>query len=226
MSRFAVLARHPRRTLASLAALLAAAALVAGSGAVFSSQTSNPTNTFAAGILSQSNSKANSAVLTASQIIPGSSTSHESSGTVVIQNTGTVGGVFTLAETGLVDQDSSDGATGNGTTRTTSKLSDQLQLVIQDCGAWTSNSTVAPTCPADSDTTTGRKYAGALSGVGSSLALSSYAVSEKHTYKYLVWLPDGGTPSSPAATSVGGSGDNAYSGSYSSATFQFNSTSS
>jgi len=73
--------------------LVVAGGLVVGSGAVFSSQTSNPSNTFATGILSQSNSKANSAVLSVGQIIPGSSTSHESSGTVDIQNTGTVGGV-------------------------------------------------------------------------------------------------------------------------------------
>ena len=220
MSRLTVLIRHPRRSLASLATLVVAGGLVVGSGAVFSSQTSNPSNTFATGILSQSNSKASLAVLSVGQIIPGSSTSHESSGTVDIQNTGTVGGVFTLAEVNPVDQNSSDGVTGNGTTRSTSKLSDRLQLVIQDCGA------SAATCPADSDTTTGMKYAGVLSGVGSSVALGSYAVNEKHTYKYLVWLPDGVTQSSPSSTSVGGTGDNAFSGAFSSATFQFNSTSS
>jgi hypothetical protein len=226
MSRLAVLSGHPKRTLASLAALMVAAALVVGSGAVFSSQTANPSNTFASGVLSQSNSKANSAVLQVSQIVPGSNTSHASSGTVDVKNTGTVGGVFTLGESGVVDQDSADGAAGNGTSRSANKLSDQLKLVVQDCGAFSGNT--PPSCPADSDVTTGVKYSGVVSGVGSSQALSTYAVSEQHRYKFLVWLPDNGTTGvSPlSSTSVGGTGDNAYSGAYSAATFQFNSTSS
>jgi hypothetical protein len=88
MSRLAVLFRHPRRSLAALATLLVAGAVVVGSGAVFATQTANPSNTFASGILSQSNSGGGSAVLTASQLIPDSS----KSGTVDIANTGTVSG--------------------------------------------------------------------------------------------------------------------------------------
>jgi hypothetical protein len=221
MSRFGVLLRHPRRNLAALATLLVAAAVVAGSGAVFATQTANPSNAFASGILTQTNSKSGSAVLTASQLIPGSATHNEASGTVDIANTGTVGGAFTLAESAIVDQDSADGATGNGTTRSTSKLSDQLKLVIQDCGAF--SGVTPPACPADSDVSTGVKYNGALSGVGSSLTLSTYGVNEKRRYKFLVYLPDNGTPSSPGATSVGGSGDNAFSGAFTSATFSWNS---
>jgi hypothetical protein len=219
MSRFAFLARHPRRSLAALATLLLAAAVVMGSGAVFATQTANPSNTFASGILSQSNSNNGSAILTASQLIPGSS----KSGTVDIANTGSVSGVFTLAETDLVDQDSADGSTG-GATRTANKLSGELQLVIQDCGTFTGST--PPSCPLDSDTSTGQKYSGALSGVGSSVALGTYASSVKHRYKFLLSFPDNGTPSSLSATSVGGSGDNAFSGAFSSATFRFNSTSS
>jgi hypothetical protein len=220
MSRIAILARHPRRSLTALATLVAAGAVVVGSGAVFSTQTANPSNTFASGILSQTNSKSASAILKMDHIIPGNS----SSGTVDIQNTGNVQGIFTLAESDLVDQDSSDATAGNGTTRTASKLGDQLQLVIQDCGAFTG--ATAPACPANTDTTTGRKYSGSLNGVGSSLALSTFAAAEQHRYKFLVSLADNGAPSSVSDTSVGGSGDNAYSGAFTSATFSFNSVSS
>ena len=219
MSRFTFLARHPRRSLDALATLLLAAAVVMGSGAVFATQTANPSNTFASGILSQTNSNAGVAILTASQLIPGSKTS----GNVDIANTGSVSGLFTLAETDLVDQDSADGSSGGGT-RTSNKLSDKLQLVVQDCGTFTG--TTPPSCPLDSDTSTGQKYSGALSGVGSSVALGTYASSAKHRYKFLLSFPDAGAPSTVSATSVGGSGDNAFSGAYSSATFRFNSTSS
>ena len=220
MSRIAILARHPRRSLTALATLVAAGAVVVGSGAVFSTQTSNPSNTFASGILSQTNSHSGSTILTMNHIIPGNS----ASGTVDIQNTGNVQGIFTLAESDLVDQDSADGSTGNGTARTASKLGAQLQLVIQDCGTFTG--TTAPPCPADSDTTTGQKYSGALNAVGGSRALSTYAAGEQHRYKFLVSLADNGAPSSVSDTSVGGSGDNAYSGAFTSATFSFNSVSS
>jgi len=220
MSRIAFLARHPRRSLTALATLVAAGAVVVGSGAVFSTQTANPSNTFASGILSQTNSSSGSAILTMNHIIPGS----KSTGTVDIANSGNVSGIFTLAETDLVDQDSADGSTGNGTTRSASKLSDALHLVVQDCGAYVG--ATAPTCPADSDEATGQKYSGALSGVGGGLALSTYTAGEKHTYKFSVSLPDHGAPSSLTATSVGGSGDNAYSGAFTSATFRFNSVSS
>jgi len=224
MSRLAVLFRHPRRSLAALATLLVAGAVVVGSGAVFATQTANPSNAFASGILSQSNSGSGSAVLTASQLIPGSS----KTGTVDIANTGTVSGVFSLAETDLVDQGSSDGSTGDGTGRTSNKLSGKLNLVIQDCGLWTSNNTVEPTCPADSDTTTGQKYDGTLGGVGSSVALGSYAAGDKHRYKFLVTFPNGGAPTGTLTSSstTGTGGDNLFSGAFTSATFQFNSTSS
>jgi len=220
MSRLAVLFRHPRRSLAALATLLVAGAVVAGSGAVFATQTANPSNTFASGILSQTNSKSAAAILTMNHIIPGS----KQTGTVDITNSGNVSGIFTLAETDLVDQDSTDGSTGNGTARSTSKLSDALHLVVQDCGAYVG--ATAPTCPADSDEATGQKYSGALSGVGGGLTLSTYAVNEKHTYKFSVSLPDHGAPSSVSDTSVGGTGDNALSGAFTSATFRFNSVSS
>jgi spore coat-associated protein N len=223
MTRIAILARHPRRSLTALATLVAAGAVVVGSGAVFSTQTANPSNTFASGILSQTNSKSGSAILTMDHIIPGS----KKTGTVDIANSGNVSGIFTLAETDLVDQDSTDATAGNGTTRSgANKLSDALHLVVQDCGAYVG--ATAPTCPADSDEATGQKYSGALSGVGGGLALSTYTAAEKHTYKFSVSLPDHGTVGlgTLSDTSVGGSGDNAFSGAFTSATFRFNAVSS
>lgn len=226
MSRLAVLARHPKRTLGSLAALMVAGALVAGSGAVFATQTANPGNAFATGILSQSNSDS-AAILTGTQIIPGQT----KTGIVDIMNTGTVQGVFSLSETALKDDTSTDGSTDSGTAKSTSPLSGALQVVIDDCGIWTSSNTVAPTCPSTPDTTSSAKvYNGTMAGLAtaSPVALKTYAAGEKHTYKFFVTLPDNGTTGeSPlASTSVGGTGDNAFSGAYSSATIQFNSTSS
>ena len=214
MSRIAFLARHPRRSITALATLVAAGAVVVGSGAVFSTQTANPSNTFASGILSQTNSNTGSAILTASNLVPGAS--HAVHGTVDIKNSGTVGGVFTLAETIAADKDSADGVTG-GADRTSNKLSQALHLQIEDCGAWSGSPAVAPDC---SSTTS--IYDGAFDSVGSSHALSTYGSGEQRRYKFTVYLPDGGTPGSLGATSVGGSGDNALSGAFTSATFTWN----
>jgi hypothetical protein len=220
MSRIAFLARHPRRSLTALATLVAAGAVVVGSGAVFSTQTANPSNTFASGILAQSNSN-NGAVLTASNLIPGASDHNSKSGVVDITNSGTVAGVFSLDGAITADEDSANGTSGNGTARSSNKLSHALRLVVQDCGLWTSSNTVAPACPADTNTTTGMKYDGLLDGV-SAEALGTYAAGDKHRYKFLVWLPNGTTDTSPGASSVGGTGDNALSGAFTSADFTWN----
>lgn len=55
MSRFSLIARHPKRSLAALATLLVAVGVVVASGADFSSSSSNATNTFTAGVLHHSN---------------------------------------------------------------------------------------------------------------------------------------------------------------------------
>ncbi len=59
MSRFAFMVRHPKRSLAVLALLLAATAVTIGSGANFSAQSANPTNTFTAGTLTIGSNPAN-----------------------------------------------------------------------------------------------------------------------------------------------------------------------
>jgi spore coat-associated protein N len=111
-----VLAEHPRRSIIALASALAAVAVAIGSGATFTSSSANPSNTFSAGILSQSNSDSNAAILTASNMIPGSS----ASGTVTITNTGTVNGAFSLSESDITDTPGPNGG----------KLSGDLQLTV------------------------------------------------------------------------------------------------
>lgn len=212
MSRIAFLARHPRRSLTALATLVVAGAVVVGSGAVFSTQTANPSNTFSSGVLKQTNSQS-SAILTASDLIPGSATHNQASGTVDIANTGSVKGTFTLTESALTDTNTADAST-----RSTNKLSDELQVRIWDCG-----SPSAPSCPATpiySNVLSAFPYAG--------LSLGQYDVNEAHQYKFVVFLPDNSTPAAPltADSTTGTTGDNRYSGAATSATFNWTSVTS
>jgi spore coat-associated protein N len=91
------LIRRPRRLLATLALILAATGVAIGSGASFVSASVNPSNTFASGALTQSNSKAGAAILTAANMKPGDT----KSGTVTITNTGTLGGAFSVTESAV-----------------------------------------------------------------------------------------------------------------------------
>ena len=132
MSHIAILARHPRRSLTALATLVAAGAVVIGSGAVFSTQTANPSNTLASGILSQTNSNSGSAILTMNDIIPGQQL---------------------LGHRGYQEHRERPGDLHPGRERPAlpgldqrldrqrhgpygEQAGDQLQLVIQDCGAF------------------------------------------------------------------------------------------
>lgn len=115
------LRRRNRRTklflLLPLALLAVAGATVMGSGAYFTASSANPANVFTAGVLSHSNSKSGSAILTASNMKPGD----QVSGTVTIRNTGSLAGSFSLAATNLTDTPGSNGG----------KLSDVLQIKIE-----------------------------------------------------------------------------------------------
>ena len=92
---FKQLARSPRRTIAGLATVLAAAGVAVGSGATYSAQTANPTNTFVSGTLLHSNSKNGVAIVTGANLKPGDVRTGETK----IKNTGTLAGTFTLSET-------------------------------------------------------------------------------------------------------------------------------
>src|SRR5215208_971747 len=118
MSRIDVLLAYPKRTLGVLALVLVAVGVAVGSGANFSAQSANPSNTFTAGSLEIDNSLEGAAILNASGMVPGDTTT----GTVDIQNTGTTSGDFTLSRTNLVDTPSSPA------------MSSQLNVLVEDCG--------------------------------------------------------------------------------------------
>ena len=88
---------RPRRyrVLVPLAGLAAAAALAVGSGADFTSNSVNSANAFSTGSLTQTNSKANSAVFNLDNMKPGDTLN----GSVTITNTGSLPATFSLTET-------------------------------------------------------------------------------------------------------------------------------
>jgi spore coat-associated protein N len=168
MSRMKALwSASPRKVLAGLFAVLAAASIAVGSGANFNSASANPSNVFSGGTLAQSNSKTGAAILTASGLKPGGT----ATGTVDIANTGSVTGAFTLTKSAAVD-------TPTGTT-----LSTKLTVVITDQG----DPTCTVSCPAPATV-----YSGTLAGMGP-ITLGNFAANAKHRYQFVVTFPDSGT---------------------------------
>jgi spore coat-associated protein N len=195
MTRLQVLMGQPKLALGALLTLLLAAGAVVGSGADFTASSANPSNTFAAGTLSMVNSKDGIAVLTASDMRPGGPTS---TGTVDIENTGSLSGDFTLARMAPVDNDGAN------------PLSGKLNLTVVDCGDFSSGT---PVCGNGDDVV---KYTGgtiAQMGTGGHAvdALGAYAAGEKHRYEFTVALD-------------GSAGDD-YQGDTSSVEFDFNAAS-
>jgi spore coat-associated protein N len=184
MTTFDFVARHPMRALGALTALIAAVAVAVGSSASFSASSANPSNTFAAGTLTILNSKEGLAVLTASGMKPGDS----STGTVDVQNTGSLSGAFTLSRSGIVDSD------------VVNPLSAKLNLVVKDCGDFSSGT---PSCDVGDPV----KYTGTIAAMGST-ALGTFAASEKHRYEFAVTFDSGAS--------------NAYQGDNSSVQFDWN----
>jgi spore coat-associated protein N len=162
MTTLDFVARHPVRVLGAFSALIAAVAVAVGSSASFTASSANPSNTFAAGTLSISNSKEALAVLTASGMKPGDSTN----GTVDVQNTGSLSGAFSLSRSNIVDSD------------VLNPLSAKLDLVVKDCGDFSSG---PPTCDAGDPV----KYTGTIAAMGST-ALGPFAANEKHRYEFVV----------------------------------------
>jgi spore coat-associated protein N len=159
MTTLDYVARHPVRVLGALSALIAAVAVAVGSSASFTASSANPSNTFAAGTLSILNSNEALAVLTASGMKPGDS----ATGTVDVQNTGSLSGAFTLSRSNIVDSD-----VGN-------PLSAKLNLVVKDCGDFSS------TCDVGDPV----KYSGTIAAMGST-ALGTFAGNEEHRYEFAV----------------------------------------
>jgi spore coat-associated protein N len=162
MTTLDFVARHPMRVLGALSALIAAVAVAVGSSASFTASSANPSNTFAAGTLSILNSKEGLAVLTASGMKPGDS----ATGTVDVQNTGSLSGAFSLSRSNIVD---SDGA---------NPLSAKLNLVVKDCGDFSSGT---PACDVGDPV----KYSGTIAAMGST-ALGTFAGNEEHRYEFAV----------------------------------------
>lgn len=163
MNRLQILADHPKRTLGALATVLAAAGVAIGSGAAFTAQTANPGNAFTSGTLSMSNSKDNAAILTASNLKPGDVTT----GTVDIENTGSLSGAFTVTRTALTDSDA------------TFPMSQRLDLVVKDCGDFSAGT---PTCDAGDP----NRYSGTLAAMTGAQALNTFAAGERHRYEFTV----------------------------------------
>jgi spore coat-associated protein N len=147
---------------AVLSAVVILSATLVGSGAVFTSTSANPTNVFTAGTFTHTNSLDSKAILTLSNMKPTDSTT----GSVTIQNTGSLAGDFELAMKMTEDKAGSNGGSLFGV----------LDLLIVVDGSYT-------------------LYEGNLKDF-STTVLGTYEPDQSHTYTFTVSFPDGGTPSS------------------------------
>ncbi len=165
MSRLSVLVTRPRRTLAALATVLVAVGITAASGANFTATSANADTTFATGTLTIENSKEAAAIFAATaDMRPGDPAR---TGQVDIKNTGSLSGAFKLTRGTVVDSDA------------TYKLSTKLDVVVKDCGDFSSGT---PTCdPGDQV-----KYTGTIAGMSSDVALGTFAGGDKHRYEFSV----------------------------------------
>ena len=192
MSRLHSLAHRPRRTLAALSTVLVAVGITAASGADFTATSANPSNTFATGTLSISNSNEGAAVLSVSNMKPGDPAA---TGQVDIANSGTVDGAFTLSRGTPADSD------------TVNPLSAKLNLTVVDCGAFAG--TTAPDCGDGDDVV---EYNGTVADMGTAghpvSGLGTFAGGEKHRYRFSV--------------GVDSSAGNAYQGDSSTVEFDWN----
>lgn len=165
MSRMSALAARPKRTLAALATVLVAVGITAASGADFTATSANADTTFAAGTLTIENSKEAQAIWASSaDMRPGDPAR---TGTVDIENGGSLSGAFTLARGAVTDSDG------------TYKLSTKLNLVVKDCGDFSAG---APTCDAGDPV----RYTGTIAAMSADVALGTFDGGEKHRYEFSV----------------------------------------
>jgi hypothetical protein len=166
-----------------------------GSGADFSAQSANPSNTFTAGSLTIDNSREGAAIFSPSDMTPGAPAR---TGTVDIENSGSIAGTFTLSRDRLASTDSGDPNPW--------PFASRVNLTVVDCGAFAG--ATAPTCGDGDDVT---QYSGTVAGMTGSTALGTFAGGEKHRYKFSVALDS--------------SAGNAYQGGSSSVEFDWNAAS-
>jgi hypothetical protein len=162
MSRFHALASRPKRTIGVLVTALAAVGVAVGSGANFSAQAANPSNSFTAGTLTMTNNPAG-ALFSASNLKPGD----VNTSTVDIENTGSLSGTFSLSRTNLVDTDGAN------------PLSGKLNVVAKDCGDFSSG---PPSCDAGDPNV----YSGTLGAMSGSYGLGTFAAGDKHRYQFAI----------------------------------------
>ena len=156
-----------RRLLLSLAALLLAAAIAAGSGANFTAVSANRGNVIRAGIISFTTTATDSAVLAVTALAPGDA----DTATVDLVNEGDLTAAFTLVASGLVDAPASP------------PLSAKLNLVVEDRGDPSCN----VSCPAASTL-----YSGKLAALGT-VRLGSWAPGARRRIAFTVSMPDDGS---------------------------------
>jgi hypothetical protein len=184
-SRIAVFRRHPKRTLTGLVAVLAATAVAVGSGADFSSSSSNPANTFTTGVLHHTNSHSGDVFDTAaaasfSGLKPGFGTTGGNSDTVDLAsaaNKGTVtitndGDASTISLSKVVTAAAGSNSAACG--GSCSALDGALKVLVAKDG-----DTSSPV------------YDGTVSGLSASTfdSSASYAHSDAHTYALYFYLP-------------------------------------
>ena len=170
MNRISALWRSsPRTLLLGLGTIGLAAAVTVGSGADFTSTSANPSNIFTAGTMTHFNSKAGAAILTASLMRPGDT----ASGTVDIQNTGSLSGNFSLAKTVSAE---------------TAGFASKLTIVITDNG----DPSCVVSCPGPVGV-----YSGTVAAMGSQ-ALGAFAAGATHRYSFVVTFPNTGAPGAGA----------------------------
>lgn len=167
------LVRNPKRTTAALATALAAAGVAVGSGADFSAESANPASTFTAGTLTMDDSHAGAAIFSPSNMKPGAPAQ---TGTVDIENTGSLDGVFSLARDRLASTD-----TG---TPNPSPFATKVNVTVVDCGRF-GGSGAAPDCGDSDDATV---YSGTLAGESDAHPLGTFAAGERHRYRFSAQL--------------------------------------
>jgi hypothetical protein len=161
MQRFAaVWHASPQKLVGVLFVLLLAAMMAVGSGANFNSRSANPGNVVTAGNLMHINHKDDSAVLDVDLIKPG----EERTGTVDIENTGDIDGVFSIARTITTD-----------TTGPSNPFAAHLNLKVENV------TTGAPAL-----------YDGLLSAMNGTLGSDVIAPGDTNTYRFTVEFVDGG----------------------------------
>jgi hypothetical protein len=151
--------------LLALGGLTIATAVAVGSGANFNSTSANPGSLITSGTITVTDSSSGSAILSASLMKPGGS----SSGSVNIQNAGNVPATLALAKAGLSDVPASPA------------LSAKLTLEVKDLG----EPSCVTGCPGPVTV-----YSGALGSMGT-LSLGTFAAGVTHRYSFTVAFPEG-----------------------------------